>query len=320
MAKPLTPVVVFVFVLLVFTAGTAQAMTDAAGAVPSSIGTVYFNGRATHMGQLFSYETSAGDLHTLVQGQTPTLWDYLSFLNNDIQVVPDSRYGKVYSIRAGVGSHNPSYDPGPGVAASELSRRRANDLGEWDWFAGGFKINSGLTDPSWVMLYQFGYPTLSSPPLGLELVKRRGTLYYGILRNAGLLTRKSSGFYGGTVFENKPLLLVPYRKWVDFIIGVKWATDSTGELRVYGRVEGKRSYKLLWSVAHTPTWQYGTTPSGSVNADGTGSSGGQVTVIDHGGLYFGYWDHRTSFPTEYVLETGMTRSSSYAAAVSTLPK
>ena len=326
MAKPRSLIVSLLFIVLLVLPGVADARADrsedgnTSKALAPRIGTVFFNGRATHLGQLFSYETSAGNINTLVQGQSPKLWDGLSFLNNDIQVVPDNRYGRVYSIRAGVGSHNPYYDPGPGLAASELSRRRANDLGKWDWFAGGFKIDSGLTGPGWVMLYQFGYPTLSSPPLGLELVKRNGSLYYGVLRNAGLLTRSSSGFYGGTVVENKALLPVPYHKWVDFIIGVRWATDNTGELSVYGRIEGKRGYRLLWNVAHTPTWQYGTTPYGSVNANGTNSSGQQVTVIDHGGLYFGYWDHRTSFPTEYILETGMTRSSTYAAAASTLPK
>src|SRR4029077_14068154 len=112
--------------------GVAQARPDTSdggsstSALAPEIGTVLFNGRATHMGQLFSYETSAGNVSTLVQGQTPKLWDGLGFLNNDTQVIPDSRYGHVYSIRAGVGSHNPYYDPGPGVAASELTRARPN--------------------------------------------------------------------------------------------------------------------------------------------------------------------------------------------------
>ena len=311
--------------MLLVLPGVAEAKHDksddgsATKGVAPRIGTVLFNGRATHVGSLSSYETSSGDINTLVQSQSPKLWDGLNFLNNDIQVVPDSRYGHVYSIRAGVGSHNPYYDPGPGVAASELSRGRDNDLGKWDWFAGGFKINSGLTGPGWVMLYQFGYPTLSSPPLALQLVKRHGRLNYGLLQNAGELTKNSSGFYRGTVLANTPLTPVPYGKWVDFVIGVKWETGSTGDLRVYARVEGQRGYKLLFKRSKLPTWQYGTTPYGSVGANGTNSSGQQVRVIDHGGLYFGYWDQRKSFPTESIFETGMTRSSSYGAAVSTLP-
>jgi len=325
LAKPLTPIISLLFVGILALPGVAEAKVEksyggsALNAVAPRLGAVLFNGRATRVGRIFSYETSAGDINTLVQGQSPKLWDGLNFLNNDIQVIPDSRYGHVYSIRAGVGSHNPYYDPGPGVAASELSRGRENDNGKWDWFAGGFRINSGLTGPGWVMLYQFGYPTLSSPPLALQLVKRHGRLNYGLLQNAGQLTKNSSGFYRGTVLANTPLVPVSYGKWVDFIIGVKWATGSTGELRVYARVEGKTGYKLMLNRSRIPTWQYGTTPYGSVNADGTNSSGQQARVIDHGGLYFGYWDSRTSFPTESILETGMTRSSTYRAAASTLP-
>ena len=325
MAKPLAPIISLLFVVFVVVPGVAQARPDTSddgsstSALAPEIGTVLFNGRATHMGQLFSYETSAGNVSTLVQGQTPKLWDGLGFLNNDIQVIPDSRYGHVYSIRAGVGSHNPYYDPGPGVAASELTRARPNDLGKWDWFSGGFRINGGLTGPGWTMLYQLGYPSLGSPPLALDLVKRSGRLYYGLFRNAGLLTKRANGFYQGSSFEDKALVPVPYGKWVDFIIGVKWATGNTGDLRVYARVEGKRGYALLVKRSRTPTWQYGTTPAGSINADGVKSSGEPARVLDKGGLYFGYWDGRTTFPTESILETGMTRSSTYHAAASTLP-
>lgn len=253
------------------------------------------------------------------QGQSPALWDCLCYLNNDIQLAADARYGKVYTVKAGVGSHNPWYDPGAGIASAELSKGRANDLGKWDWFAGGFKISSGLSAPDWAVLYQFGYPTLSSPPLALDLKKSNGTLYYNLYRNAGLLTNNGAGFYKGEVFEEPLLLPVPYGKWVDFILGVKWASDATGEIRVYARVEGQAGYSLLLSRSNTPTWQYGTTPYGSVKADGTTSSGGQATVIDHGGLYFGYWDTRSSFATESLLQTGITRSSDYATAAATLP-
>jgi hypothetical protein len=267
------------------------------------------------MTQLSSYETTPGNIGTLVQGQSPSLWDCLCFLNNDIQPASDSRYGKIYSLRAGVGSHNPYYDPGPGAASAELSRRRPNDLGKWDWFAGGFKINSGLTAPGWVVLYQFGYPTLSSPPLSLNVVHRKGLPTFEVYRNAGLLRNNGAGFYKGSAFEERPFLRAPYGKWVDIVIGVKWATDNTGELRVYSRVERKSRYKLSLSESNTPTEQYGTTPYGTVSPDFHESP----TVIDHGGLYYGYYDQRTSFPTESLLQTGITRSSDFATAASTLP-
>jgi polysaccharide lyase-like protein len=312
MVKALTPFMLLILVLSV-ALSVAQAMPDESG-------TVWFNGRATHVGQLFSYETSVGDIGTLVQGQAPKVWDGLLFVNNDIQVVSDSRYGHVYSIRAGVGSRDPWWDPGPGVAQSELTRLRTNDLGKWDWFSAGFRIDSGLTGPGWIMLSQLGYPSLGSPPLALDLVKRSGRLYYGLFRNAGLLTQRAgTSFYQGSSFEDKALVPVPYGTWVDFIIGVKWATGNTGELRVYARVQGKRGFKLLVNKSRIPTWQYGTTPAGTINAAGLGRTGAPVRVLDKAGLYFGYWDSRATFPTESLLETGLTRSSTYRAAVSTLP-
>jgi hypothetical protein len=264
------------------------------------------------MSQLYSTSSTS-------QGQSPAMWDCLCFLNNDMQLASNSRYGKVYTVKAGVGSTNPWYNIGAGKASAEVSKRRANDLGKWDWFAGAYKIDSGLSAPDWIVLMQFGYPTLSSPPLALGVHLVNGVPTFVVDRNAGLLANNGYGFYAGTVLEQKPLLPIPYGKWVDFVIGVKWATDKTGEIRAYARVEGQTDYTLRLSESATPTWQYGTTPYGTVHADGTDSAGNQVTVIDHGGLYYGYWDARTTFQTEYVVESGITRASDYATAAATLP-
>jgi hypothetical protein len=102
LAKPRTPIILLFFALLFALPSAADAMRDrsddgtaTAGVVPR-IGTVFFNGLASRVGNIFSYETSAGNISTLVQGQNPKLWDGLNFLNNDIQVVSDPRYGHVY--------------------------------------------------------------------------------------------------------------------------------------------------------------------------------------------------------------------------------
>jgi hypothetical protein len=291
-----------------------------ANAMPDESGTVWFNGRATHMGQLFSYETSAGDVGTLVQGQTPKLWDGLGFLNNDIQVVPDSRYGHVYSIRAGVGSHNPYYDPGPGIAASELTRARPIDLGKWDWFSGGFRINGGLTGPGWVMLYQFGYPTLSSPPLAITADRTSdGVPRFQLFQNGGLLTNKNgNSTYTGSQVGDTPIVQIPFDTWVQIIVGVKWMTDNTGEIHVYYRIPSQSStWQNPINKTGIPTEQYGTTPYGSCAADFSNCT----TVIDHGGLYFGYWSmpSASNFPTNYMSQMGMSRSTTLSAAQSLFP-
>jgi hypothetical protein len=279
---------------------------------PAVSGTVYFNGRAKNMTTLYS--TSSTNY-----GQSPTVWDCLCFLNNDIALASDARYGKVYATRAGVGSHSAWYTPGPGIAAAEISKRRPNDLGKWDWFAQGYKVSGGFSSQiGFIVLTQFGYPTLSSPPLGIYMGYTNGVLNFQLFRNAGLLTNRC-GWYCGQVLEQPSFLPVPLGKWVDIIVGVKWANDSTGEIRVYTRTEGQSDFTLRLTRSGTPTWQYGTTSYGTVNANGTNTSGQQVGVLDKQGLYFGYWDSRSSFPTESLQESGLVRASDYATARATLP-
>jgi hypothetical protein len=254
------------------------------------------------------------------QGQSPVLWDCLCFLNNDIQLASDGRYGKVYAVKAGPGSRNPWNTGFPaGYASAEITKGRPNDLGKWDWYAQAYRISGGFTGPGFVTVSQFGYPTLSSPPLGLYLGNSNGVLNFQLFRNAGLLTNNGSGWYGGTVVEQPSFLPVPLGKWVELILGVRWATDNTGEIRVYTRTEGEADFTLRLSRSGQPTWQYGTTSYGTVNADGSNASGQQVRVLDKQGLYFGYPDGRTSFPTESLQETGLVRASDYATARATLP-
>ena len=272
------------------------------------------------MTSLYSYESTPGDLSTLKQAQSQQLWSGLAFLNNDIQLAADSRYGQVYSIRTGSNSHNPYYTPTDG-RSSELSKVRPMVLGNWDWYGNAFKVKSGWTQPGWCDLFQFGYPTLSSPPLSINVDHSSdGISRFQLFENAGLLTNNGSGFYKGTQFAETNILPIPFDTWVEIIVGVKWATNNTGELRVYYRVPSKGTgWVLAVSKSSIATEQYGTTPSGSVNSTFTNSSGQPINVLDHGGLYFGYSSMPSSFPTNYVSQSGLTRSSSLATAQSTFP-
>ena len=72
----------------------------------------------------------------------------------------------------------------------------------------------------------------------------------------------------------------------------------------------------MFSKLNEPTYLYGTTAYGTFAKDGSD----WPTVLDKIGLYYGYGDHsKTSFPTETVYESGLTRSSDMATAESTLP-
>jgi len=234
----------------------------------------------------------------------------------------DARYGQVYSVRVGPGSTNPWYNVGPLAASAETTRIRPNRLGQWDWYANAVRIEPGFTAPDWATVQQLNYPSLSSPPAALDLRKVNGVLNWTFYRNAGLLTAYSSGFYQGPAFEEPALMPVEVGKWTEFLIGIKWATDNSGEVRVYTRVpaDGETGFTLRLSRSNTPTWQYGNTPSGNVRADGTDvSTGQQHTTLDKEGLYFGYYSLPSTFPTNYVSARGMVVASDMATAQNSLP-
>jgi hypothetical protein len=307
------------------TATASTTTTTTSTTVPTTTtssspsGTVYFDGRAKNMTTLYSYETTPGDTNTLQQGQSPSLWSFLSFLNNDISLTSDGTYGKVFSIRTGYNSHNPYYTPTDG-RSSELSVGQPMKLGTWDWYSNAFKVKSGWSQPDWAMLYQFGYPTLSSPPLAISADHTSdGVPRFQLWQNAGLLTNKNNNStYMGSVVGDTPIVAIPFDTWVQIIVGVKWATDNTGEVHVYYRIPSQSStWQNPINKTGIPTEQYGTTPYGSCAADFSNCT----SVIDHGGLYFGYWTMPSSsnFPTNYVSQMGLSRSSSLATAQSLMP-
>lgn len=296
---------------------TPVVTTTSTGTTTAS-GSVMFDGRAKQMTVLYSHETTPGDLSTLQQGQSPNVWTGLAFLNDDIQLASDSRYGQVYAITTGINSSNPFDLPSNG-RSSELSHRQAMNLGEWDWYANAYRVKSGWVQPDWAVVYQFGYPTLSSPPEAIDIDTFNGVPTFDLFQNAGLLTNNGSGFYGGTQLGHFPIVAVPFDTWVEIIVGVKWETDGTGSVRVYYRIPSQSStWTLAISKDNIPTEQYGTTPSNSCSADYSNCP----TVIDHGGLYFGYHNAPplpSPFPTNHVDQSGLTISTDLATAEGTLP-
>jgi hypothetical protein len=292
----------------------AQALVTASSGSPSA-GKVFFDGRARRLRTLYS--TSTTD-----QAQLPYVWDGLTFMNNDIQIAPDKHFGRVYVVHAEPGSRNPWNTGAPlNVASAQLSTRRSSyGLGNTYWYAIAFKLDSSWIQPDWATLVTLGYPTLSSGPIDIDVYRAKGGgLSYMLQMNAGLLTENAGGFYRGNVFSQTPIAPATIGKWVEIVLRVKWETNKTGLVDAYYRLEGHQSWRHSISKRGVATEQYGANSYGTVSANGTNSDGSPHSVLDKMGLYYGFWSSATtSYPPRTIYETGLTRSSTFAAAAATL--
>jgi hypothetical protein len=274
----------------------------------STGGSVAFNGSARKMTKLYSVGVDD-------QGQSPSLWTCLCFEKNDLSLQPDASYGQVFKATVAVGDSNPWNTAAAATSgAGQLSVRRKNNLGKWDWYASAFKVpawSGALSDINFVNLLSVGYQTSSKDQVGLGLMNNHGTLAWQIHQNSGY-ANAPSGAAIGSVNYRIPLLPVNYGHWQEFVVGVKWATDNTGAVEVYSRTAGG-SWTHVFEKLNEPTYLYGTTPYGTFAKDGSNWG----TVIDKIGLYFGALNGAK--PTETVYESGLTRASDLATAQSTLP-
>jgi hypothetical protein len=282
---------------------------------PTNPGSVAFDGRANNMTTLYSYETKPGDLSTLQQGQNANVWSCLCFNDNTISLVSDSTYGKAYKATEGYGDRSPwGGGLGNNASAGQLSIRQNNDLGQWDYYAVAVKVNSWADmGTEWATVVSLGYQTSQGDQIGLWLDASSGKPKWAIQQNTGY-ANNASGWAAGSVSYEQDFQPVVYGQWQDFVIGVKWATDNTGAVEVYGRTPGG-SWQQVFEKTGEPTYLYGTTPNGTFAQNGSN----WPTVIDKIGLYYGYSYTPSSFPSETVYESGLTRSSDLATAESTLP-
>jgi hypothetical protein len=137
-----------------------------------------------------------------------------------------------------------------------------------------------------------------------------GQLHFGIKRNAGGISCVSCHDFPSqqhTQIDVGPFL----DRWVEFVIGIHWATDNTGWFEVYSRNKGngETGFTLRLSNSNVATMQY---------------VKGQplpATTLDKQDHYFGYWDlARTPspFPTNYVDHAGLRRFGDKASAFAAL--
>jgi hypothetical protein len=95
--------------------------------------------------------------------------------------------------------------------------------------------------------------------------------------------------------------------WIEFIIGIRWATKKTGWFEVYSRNKdnGAKTFTLRLSKSHVATMQY--------------VKGRPLppTTLDKQDQYFGYWPSTSTpspFPTNYVDHKGLMRFGDKASA------
>jgi hypothetical protein len=105
------------------------------------------------------------------------------------------------------------------------------------------------------------------------------------------------------------------------VIGVKWATDTTGSIRVYTRCTacGDTGWVLRYNKDNLITMQWG---AGVMTQSGTDPSSGQtITTLDKNGVYWGYVSGNapSSLPTNHMLQMGLVRTDSQSAAMALFP-
>lgn len=292
--------------------------------------------RATHMTAISSHMvaisgtdsvvnpdgTPMGAGWTISRSQSPAgFWDSLNYRNDDITLIADARFGQVYRVRTNGQSSSP-YWGSPTTCDAELVKYKPVTLGQFDWYALALKWELGwnyvnVTD--WHALFQFSYPTISSPPVGLFAG-------YGdhifLSRQAGLVTNGTAAeidYYGLPLYAVGPFRQVSILAghWYDCIVGVKWGANNDGEIHFLDRVKdfGESTFLEHVAVTGVTTWQWG----GALNIPQNPVA---FQVDDKLDSYWGYKAGLTdaNITTDYFLQhTGHVRCATKADAMAYLP-
>jgi len=275
---------------------------------------VEFNGLATQLQSISS--TGYSSTNNLAQSQSPSVYDGLLFTNNDFTLASESAFGNVFNVSAEPGSRAPYNTGAPAnQAMSEVSKRQPTELGNTDYYALAVKIPSATWhNPDWASLMSLGYETFSNDQLGLHVYPTSSGPQFQLMQNAGYLNCPSTTC-NGSVSGRWPIAQVVYDKWFEFVYAVKWATGSTGFVRVYMRNPGG-SWTLAVDRENVATYAYGTSAYGTVSAD----MHEKASTLDKLGLYYGYWNSgTTSFPKNTIQSSGLVRATDLATAKSALP-
>ena len=227
-----------------------------------------FDGRASGMKML---DVVGGRGH---QTQRPAVWDCLCYVDGNVALVPDSRYGKAYRYTTDDSAWNGyGYDPGPDAGTSDLGERRSQGLGRWDWYSLAVKIPPSWRQPTWALVFEVNFPAWTSPPEGLDVSPRQRDgqycwTYSSSCRSWFDLVR-NIGRVGSTTHEHHWLRSVQFGLWTEFVIGIKWSIGSDGAYRVYSRLPARETrFELDASASGVATYQTKNgTPEPATTAD-----------------------------------------------------
>jgi len=272
-----------------------------------------FDGRMSRMNVITGSTVKVGD--PAWQGgsnafQDPWIWGVdesdissgVYFMTDSGSVVADPTYGKVLRCNIGPGDTNPYFNQ-PTKPNGELTIERPITMGQEDWYSEAIKIVSPYTllSGGFNVIAQYGYPSLASPPLSISFDGNG----FGIDRHVGVL--QAAGDLTGATIE-KPrfyTLASIYDKWVELVIGVKWAMDNTGFVQVYGRVKANGDTVFVSKFQHLNTVTFQQIQGQSI----------KTSVNDKIGLYFGT---SSSPPTNTVLHRGFQRFNNQASAIASM--
>lgn len=252
----------------------------------------------------------------LTQSQSPQLFDGLNYTNNDITLASDSTFGKVYNVSAEPGSRAPYNTGAPANnAMSELTKRQPTTLGAWRYYAFAIKVPSASWhSPDWASVMSLGYETFSWDQVALDVDPGSAGPQFDLMQNSGYVNCPGTTCRG-TVSGRWKIAPVTYDKWFEFVFAVKWATGSTGAVKVYMRNPGG-AWTLALDKESEPTYAYGTSAYGTISAD----MHEKANTLDKFGLYFGYYNtSTTSFPKNTIQVSGLVRATDLATAQSRLP-
>jgi len=168
------------------------------------------------------------------------MWNCI-YLNSDITLVddPSGRWKKHYAVRLTKNSKNPWGVPplgswqGPGSISAELTHVRTVAPNQVDWYALSYRPHEDWVKHGFQIISQLGYPTLSSPPIGVNVARDS----IGIDLDGGILTQAGHpGWWGGTNSQRYRWPVADTAgSWVDLVIGVEWTLDNTGWVFVQSR-------------------------------------------------------------------------------------
>ncbi len=241
--------------------------------------------------------------------QSPWIWGIIPgdiasgvyCMTDSLTLQSDPTYAMIYKYEVGPGDTNPYFDQ-PTKPNAELTIERPISMGQVDWYAESFKIVSPYTllSGGFNVICQYAYPSLYSPPLSISFDENG----LGIDRHVGIVPVGG----GSVTYTIKPrwyTVASILDKWIEYVIGVKWAVDVNGEIYVYCRVKenGDTRFSLKYQDLSHPTSQ---------RTDGEPV---HTKMNDKMGLYFGT---SASPPTNTVLHRGFTRWDNQSDAIASM--